>query len=386
MRSMSITNRMSIQIPKKPKLLFVGAFPPSNRNIYGGNVTACKNLMQSSFPKRVELILIDSTQISNPAPPFFIRLFFAARRMLVFIYRFEHRKPEAVLLFTGSGAGFVEKGLMAWYTTLRNRKAFLFPRGGGLLNAYSRSGSVPKWVKILFRPSIKVFCQGETWRNFVLKGLGRQDADASVIPNWAATQQLLIIGEKRSVSVHAKPLRLLFVGWVEREKGIKELLTAFDNIARSYDVTLNIVGQGRLFAFVETFIKERGHCKIVKLSGWLIGNELEDAFRNSDVFVLPSWVEGLPNAMIEAMATGLCIVATQVGNIPDVIVDGENGFLVPPQDIDALVRTLQKVICDEKLRYRVSQKAHETAKQTFSVEKAVDKLIEEMFAESTVHQ
>ena len=56
------------ELIQKPHVLFIGAFPPLGRNVFGGNVTDCKALLESSLPKQIELILLDSTQISNPPP------------------------------------------------------------------------------------------------------------------------------------------------------------------------------------------------------------------------------------------------------------------------------------------------------------------------------
>lgn len=364
----------------KHRVLFVGAFPPKGKPIFGGNVTACRTLMQSSFPKRLDLDLIDSTQLSNPAPHFVVRLLLAMRRFLTFIIRFEKRKPDAVLLFTGSGAGFIEKGLMGWYTRIRHSRSFIFPRGGGLLHSYSSSrGVVPGWTKALFGSAEKIFCQGPTWREYVMRGLGRPEIDAPIIPNWTATDELLAIGKNRRLLPASGETRLLFVGWVEQEKGIFELLAAVRDLSDQGGYALDIVGHGRALPAARSFVKENGISDIVTFHGWLEGADLVGRYRDSDVFVLPSWAEGLPNAMIEAMAAGLCIVTTPVGNIPDVIEDRRNGILVPPRNTLALKIALGGLLTDEGLRSRLSGEAHETALQRFSVEPAVDIMIRAMF-------
>src|SRR2546428_4037967 len=88
--------------PRKPKLLFVGAFPPPTSRVVGGNVSDCRALLASSFPDRFELILLDSTQVSLPAPPLLKRAIIAAGRIARFLQLLEKRGPEAILIFASS--------------------------------------------------------------------------------------------------------------------------------------------------------------------------------------------------------------------------------------------------------------------------------------------
>jgi len=119
---------MSMTSARKLRLLFVGAFPPEGKKIFGGQVAGCHALMQSSFPERLELDLIDSTQVSHPPPPFLVRLLLAIRRLFIFVGRLERRKPDAVLLFVAVGASVIEKGAMSWYSRLRGVPTLMFPR------------------------------------------------------------------------------------------------------------------------------------------------------------------------------------------------------------------------------------------------------------------
>ena len=96
------------------------------------------------------------------------------------------------------------------------------------------------------------------------------------------------------------------------------------------------------------------------------------------MLVLPSWVEGLPNAMVEGMAARLAIVVSSVGAIPDVIKHGHNGLLVPPRDVESLQRALDKVIRDRALRERLAKEAHVDASYEFGVEPAVERIIREI--------
>jgi glycosyltransferase involved in cell wall biosynthesis len=366
---------------RKPRLLFVGAFPPKGSRIFGGVLTSCRILMQSSFAEKLDLIVVDSTQISNPPPVFAIRFLLAIRRFVTFIIKFEIGRPDAVLLFSGIGASLVEKGAMGWYARLRGRPAFLFPRGGELLRRYEASGTVPGWVKFAFASAKKVFCQGPAWQRFAVAGMKFSIANAPVIQNWTATQKMLDIGKQKDYRSGSQNLQLLFVGWLEESKGILELLEAVRELAKDHSFRVDIIGDGHAFERANRFVNENGLNHIVEFSGWQSGEALEEKFGRADVFVLPSWAEGLPNAMIEAMAAGVCVVTTPVGTIPDVVTDGINGVLVHPKNVEALAKGIRSVLVNDELRVRLSQNGYETALQKFSVEPAANALLTAIFGE-----
>lgn len=357
----------------KPRLLIVGAFPSLHRTVVGGVATSCRVLLQSSLRDRSELVLVDSSQVSNPPPGFAVRLVFAVRRLAIYLVRFERQRPLAVLLFASPGASAIEKGTMAWYARLRGRKALIFPRGEP-----PKLGSTSLWDKFLcalcYRGAHKLVCQGEAWQRFAIVGLGIDAVDAPVIQNWTATPELLAIGQARQARGPG-PVRLLFLGWLEREKGVLDLLEACSRLPSTCPFEIDFIGNGRAMMQACAFVAQHGLGDKVKFHGWLQGGARDDALARADVFVLPSWSEGLPNAMIEAMAARLAVVVTAVGNVPDVVKAEREVLLVPPRDVQALTEALQRVIGDPALRCRLGEAAFELARREFGVERAVGRIL-----------
>ena len=113
---------------------------------------------------------------------------------------------------------------------------------------------------------------------------------------------------------------------------------------------------------------------LVKFFGWIEGAQLEELLNNSDILVLPSWAEGFPNAVIEAMASGLAVVVTSVGNIPDILTHDLEALLVTPKDKVSLTTAILRLVDDENLRHSIALKGHEFSAENFSVEKAASKL------------
>ncbi|HEX6588860.1 MAG TPA: glycosyltransferase family 4 protein [Longimicrobiales bacterium] len=361
---------------RTPRLLFVGAFPPPGREMHGGNVTDCRVLLASSFAQRLDLVLVDTTQVSNPPPGVLVRAGLALRRLITFVARFETSRPDAILLFVATGASVLEKGLMAWYARLRGVPSLFFPRGGALMDDYRRSARTRAWVRPMLDGATRILCQGEAWQEFVTRDLGRPVADAPIVRNWTASSELLEIGARRAARPAGAPTRLLFVGWLTREKGILELIDACARLGPENAFTLDLVGEGALSEDARRAVREKGLDAVVTFRGWLDPEQLRDVYAAADVLVLPSWVEGLPNVMIEAMAAGLAVVITPVGDVPSVITHEVNGLVVPPRDAATLAATLQRVIGDGALRHRLARRGFEDAAARFGVEQAADRLVD----------
>ena len=358
-----------------PKLFFVGAFPPPEKIIFGGMVTDCRILLNSSLVNKVDLIQFDSTQVDNPIPSFAKRLILSIKRLFSYIVSLERLKPDAVLLFAAPGASIVEKGVMAWFAKSRGIPSLLFPRGGGLMRDFHSSYVNRVYISLAMAGASKILCQGETWQKFAISDLERKSEDVCLVHNWTATADLLEIGRTRNVSYSDGAIRVLFVGWLDQEKGVLDLLNVCKKLKDKYDFKLDLVGKGNAFVLAKQYVNDAGLIGFVNFYGWLHGDALLQAYRDADIFVLPSWMEGLPNSMIEAMAARLSIVVTSVGAIPDVIIDEYNGLLIEPRSPAQLQRAIERLIVDSSLRIKVSRNAYETAQVEFEVEKAVDSIV-----------
>jgi glycosyltransferase involved in cell wall biosynthesis len=147
---------------------------------------------------------------------------------------------------------------------------------------------------------------------------------------------------RRAVSLPVSGRILTFVGRLEREKGVFDLLEAFAMIASRTDVTLALVGDGSRRAEVEALAKPFGDR--VRVLGTRPHDEIVHYVGAADVVTLPSWNEGTPNAVLEALASGRRVVATDVGGIPDIVHRRELGLLVPPRAPSELAAALGEAL------------------------------------------
>jgi glycosyltransferase involved in cell wall biosynthesis len=177
------------------------------------------------------------------------------------------------------------------------------------------------------------------------------------------------IEDRQSLGLPEGPL-LLFVGRLDPQKGLHTLLDALHPLLRVWP-TLHLVllGAGPLHGEVEARVARTGLADRILLRG-LVG-DVVPYLRVADIFVLPSLAEGMPNALLEAMATGLPCVASAIGGCRDVITDRQTGLLVPPRDTAALQGALQELLQSPALRERLGAAARRDAVARFGLEEMV---------------
>ncbi|WP_194525101.1 glycosyltransferase family 4 protein [Zobellia roscoffensis] len=136
-------------------------------------------------------------------------------------------------------------------------------------------------------------------------------------------------------------ITLLFLSRIERVKGIYEALESFEALQESYsNIKLKIAGTGGELAAAEKYISSRG-IQNIELLGWITGEGKAKAFYESDIYLLPSYHgEGLPCSILEAMASGLPVISTDVGGIKDFFEDGKMGYLVPMKNPEKITEKL----------------------------------------------
>jgi glycosyltransferase involved in cell wall biosynthesis len=180
-------------------------------------------------------------------------------------------------------------------------------------------------------------------------------------------------------------LRLITVGRLEPQKGMDTLLKAYADVLKVYpEAHLDIVGtesKPGYFKYLKDLC-EQNHLKNVDFKGFLPASEISELLNEASVFVLPSRTEGMPVVVMEAMASGLPVVSTNVCGIPELVVDGETGFLVNPEDPKKTGEKIIILLGDKKLRTKFGMNGSKRVQENFSwpkrVEK-VEKLYEELF-------
>ena len=207
------------------------------------------------------------------------------------------------------------------------------------------------------------------------------DRDVRVIPYGSAV----------AVSPNGVPDRppsarkhVLFVGRLVERKGVEYLVRAMPILrSRGIDAHLTVVGQGHCEPEIHEAIRQAEAEDLVTMAGRVSEDEKAGLYRECDVYAHPAVVDSggdtemLGVVLLEAMAYGKPVVASDVGGIPDVIRHGETGLLVPPKDPAGLAEALAKVLTDAELARRLGMAGHRWAGEYFSWDRITDSLIDE---------
>ena len=162
------------------------------------------------------------------------------------------------------------------------------------------------------------------------------------------------------------PVRIGIVARLSAEKDHQTLLSACKLLAdHSSGFHLEIIGDGPLRGTLEKTVRTLGLDKHVSFAG--MRHDVPELLRQLDIFVLSSTTEGISLTLLEAMATTLPVVATNVGGNPEVIIDGETGFIVPPQNPGVMANKLLLLINDVNLRRQMGNKGRERVVAQFSI-------------------
>ena len=179
----------------------------------------------------------------------------------------------------------------------------------------------------------------------------------------------------------AGPVRLLFVGRLVERKGVHILLRALARIRARVDATLTVIGEGPWAAPLEAEARRLGVDPFVHFAGRVDEEALREAYRTSDLFILPAVVdgkgdtEGLGVVLLEALEFGLPLVASDVGGIPDIVRHGETGLLVQPSDAGALAHAVLRVIEDPAAARERVERGRAHMRQHFGLPRVVDRLV-----------
>lgn len=166
-----------------------------------------------------------------------------------------------------------------------------------------------------------------------------------------------------------RPPHIAFVGRLDPVKGADLLLDALAALRASHPgLTATFIGDGPQAAQIRAHARTLGLDDIVAFPGAQAEEAVAHLLQQSDLLVLPSFAEGLPVVLMEAMATGLPVIASRIAGIPELVRDGENGLLIPAGDTASLIAAIDRLLCDPALRQRMGQAGRATILADFAID------------------
>jgi glycosyltransferase involved in cell wall biosynthesis len=200
---------------------------------------------------------------------------------------------------------------------------------------------------------IRVIRNGVDLERFASVRADRQ----GLFPHLAAQSQLIAVVANMNVET----------------KGHADLIRAAAEVSREFhDAKFLLVGDGAERSRLEALTQELGLSNTVLFLGRR--KDVPDILACCDLFVLPSWAEGLPNSVLEAMASGLPVVATRVGGTPEIIEDGVNGLLVAPREPHGLALAIMQILENGEFARQIAQSARDRARAQFGFDRLLSEL------------
>ena len=216
-----------------------------------------------------------------------------------------------------------------------------------------------RFIHMQFERAHTVIVLSEQWRKFISEIAPR--ARIAVVPN------CVNVMSPRNATIKPAP-HILSLGVVGERKGSYDLINAFAKVLKVYpEAKLTLAGNGEV-AQAQQLVNTLGLQNHVELTGWIDANARKMLLERATIYALPSYNEGLPVSVLEAMGASLPVVTTPVGGLPDLIEHGINGILITPGDITQLSEALMSLITDLKNSIKIANAGYETVKNHYSQE------------------
>lgn len=265
-------------------------------------------------------------------------------------------KADIIHVHISDGGSLVRKAAIALIALIFNKPVLMHAHGAEFHVTFSK---LPRWAQSvfskIFRRCDDFIVLSKTWEEYYISNLGLNEKQVSVLPN--PTELPAQIPTRNNAAL----IKFGFFGRVGSRKGTFDLIKAFAQMP-SYlkeSSELIVAGDGDIEEarrLVESLNLENK----VQFLGWIDSETRDKILADIDVFVLPSYNEGLPMALLEAMGWGLPAIVTPVGGIPELITSTENGLLVTPGDIQRLSKVMQELIENKSLRTSLGKAARKT--------------------------
>ncbi len=285
-------------------------------------------------------------------------------------------RPDAVIAFFG-----VPSGAIAWALKKVAGIPYLVSMRGGDVPGFRPYNFrlyhrlIAPFLRVIWRQADALVANSAGLRDLAL-GFS-PDAEIHVIPNGVEVQAYPS-GER-----DWSPPRLLSVGRVVYQKGLDLGMRALAQI-KDLEWTWTIAGDGSSRPELESMARELGIADRIRFAGWQKKDALKALYQEANLFLFPSRDEGMPNAVLEAMASGLPVIATRIAGNEELVIPDETGILVPSEDADALRDGIRRLLEDESQRKRMGRASRLRVEEFYSWERAAESYrhLVESFAEA----
>lgn len=330
------------------------------RSVNGGVSTVVNNYYNAGLDKNVNLQYIGTMEDGSKVH----KLFTAMKALGEFMTKVS--RCEVVHIHMASDVSIYRKIPFIWLAKIFSKKLVIQQHGGNIKQFYySECGSGKQ--------------------KFIQKTLRKADVFLVVAPYLREIFKDIVEEEKIEILTNAIEIpkevehdysesKILFLGRLCKEKGIGELLEAIKDLKVEFPQLELYLGG----VWIEEELKRKAEeCgDFVHYLGWIDAREKDEYLRQCNIFVLPTYFEGLPMSLLEGMAYGCACVATRVGGIPKVMADREQGLLISAKKVSDLKNALRELLRNQKFQKELGENARKRVIENYEISKRVHRLTE----------
>ncbi|MCT4630857.1 glycosyltransferase family 4 protein [Winogradskyella sp.] len=332
-------------------ILIVGADLTSNGGIASVIKSHYKAYQLKPYP--FNLFLLKTNYYKDKTLLFEILILFKA--FFCCLYYILFKNVKVLHIHSSANISFFRKSIFVLIGKITGRKVVLHLHSSDFYGFFLTQNQIlKKYISSVFSQVDKIIVLCSDWEeklkqayniDHILKIANPIDLEDSSL-----SSKVVCNGAKRMFT-------LVFVGFLIESKGIKDLLEAMKQINdKGYtNIKLIIAGKGELESYILKFVAKNQLLNSVDFVGWVSGKAKDNLYKKSNTFILPSYKEGMPISILEAMNFGLPIISSNISGIPDVISVPRNGFLVTPGDVKQIVEAIIQCYEDEDLMKTMSK-------------------------------
>jgi len=346
---------MNLNSEEKQKVIMIGP----DRSVHGGISGVVNTYYEAGLERYVDIKYIGTMKEGSKL----YKLWVAICAYIQFVFCVNGY--DIVHVHAASDRSFERKSYFVRTAFRKKKKIILHQHGGDFINWYASLSAIKQnQVKQILDMADKMLVLAPNWKEYFG---GLTDANKiEVFPN------SIQIPEEYEKDYSA--LNILFLGRICEAKGINELIDASKVIADKYpDAKIKLGGIWEDKALEKRIASE---CTNIEYLGWISGEEKQKELQNVTIFVMPSHFEGQCISIVEAMAQGCAVVASNTGGIPMMIQNGITGLLVEPKSAESLTAGLEQVLADERLRKKLGTAAREVVWKEYNITNTITKLIQ----------
>ncbi|WP_445635504.1 glycosyltransferase family 4 protein [Nostoc sp. DSM 114161] len=317
-----------------------------------GGISGYENLFLKYAPPEVKICHIITHEEGSVAKKVTVFL----KAIWKFLWILLKQEADIVQLQISQRGSILRQAIMILLAWVFRKPIIIHAHGSQFHLFYSGlPKSLQKLLSWIFVKCQRLIVLSESWKSFYIENLGLKPEQVVVFYN---PVKIPVEVPQRSVS---DKVNLLFLGRIGQRKGAFDLIEAISLLPNEHRTKLSLImaGDGEVVE-ARNLVTTLNLEDYIKLPGWIGSDERDILLTQANIFVLPSYNEGLPLAMLEAMAWELPVIVTPVGGIPEIVTDLENGLIVNPGNREQLSNSLKSLIENKNLRFSLGLKARKS--------------------------